>query len=421
MPGPLDGVRVLDFTEFIAGPLAGMLLADMGADVIKVEPPWGEPWRVFRQIMPLESRQYIAVNRGKHSLPLDLRQEAAQEVVHRLAAGTDVAMVNFRRDVPSRLGIDYATLSSKNPRIIYCENTPFGSSGPMSHLPGYDIIIQAMTGILASEGNFENGIPRHVASPFVDTSSGMSMVAAICGALYQRERSGRVQKIETSMVSVALWSQPARYLHVEYSDHDLQRQLIEDLATMRKSGSSFQEVQAVYRAHHTAPPGHIYYRIYQTQDGVMAIGCLNDSLSRKLLEVLGLRDIRLEPGYNPESPGAEGFGEKLTAEAERLVRSRSTAEWLELLSSAGVPAASVKFAEEMLEDEQAVVTGAVVDLQHPLVGNIKMPGPLFQMSETPVAARAAPPTLGQHTDEILSELGYSEDQVRQMRESGAVR
>ena len=210
MPGPLDGIRVLDLTEFIVGPIAGMLLSDMGADVIKVEPPWGEPWRIFRQCAPLESRQYIAVNRGKRSLPSNLRYPEGREILYKLLPSTDVVMLNYRPDVPYKLGVDYETLFAKNPRLIYCENTPFGSDGPMALQPGFDIIIQAMTGVIAHEAKNDSGAPQHVGTPFGDTSTGLSIASAICAALYSRERTGRGQKLQTSMLAASLWSQPAQ-------------------------------------------------------------------------------------------------------------------------------------------------------------------------------------------------------------------
>ena len=418
MPGPLDGIRVLDLTEFIVGPIAGMLLSDMGADVIKVEPPWGEPWRIFRQCAPLESRQYIAVNRGKRSLPLNLRYPEGREILYKLLPSTDVVMLNYRPDVPYKLGVDYETLFAKNPRLIYCENTPFGSDGPMALQPGFDIIIQAMTGVIGHEAKNDSGAPQHVGTPFGDTSTGLSIASAICAALYSRERTGRGQKIQTSMLAASLWSQPARFLYVEASDEGPQKAFLDELSSLQSQGRSFQEVQAHYQAYHAPAPGSIYYRTYMTRDGVLAVGCLNDPLCRKLLDVLDLHDIRYEPGYEAGSPEARTFGNELTVKAEALFSARTIGEWLQLLGQAGVPAGAVRFTEEMLEDEQVVASGAVVELQHPVVGKVKMPGPLAWMSDTPLEAKAASPALGQHTDELLGSLGYTGEQVQRLRDMG---
>ena len=151
MPGPLDGVKVLEFTEIIAGPFGGLLLADMGADVIKVEPPWGEPWRFIQQVVPNEGRQYMSLNRGKRCLTLNLKKPQAQEVVYRLMPDTDVVVLNARPDVPRSLGIDYETLSEINPRLVYCSNTAFGTDGPWSRMPGYDIVAQGVTGLMSAD------------------------------------------------------------------------------------------------------------------------------------------------------------------------------------------------------------------------------------------------------------------------------
>ena len=194
MSGPLNGVRVLEFSEVIAAPFAGMLLADMGADIIKVEPPWGESWRLTRQFIPLESRLYIAVNRGKRSLPLDLGQSQGREILYKRLPGTDVVIVNYRPDVLDKLGIDYSALSQKNPRLIYCENTAFGSKGPQSQLPGYDIVVQAMSGMMASEGKMENGVPQHIFTPVVDAATGLAWPGQYAGLSMQGSEQASVRK-----------------------------------------------------------------------------------------------------------------------------------------------------------------------------------------------------------------------------------
>ena len=250
MDGPLDGVKVLEFSEIIAAPFAGMLLSDMGADVIKVEPPWGEAWRLIRQFIPLESRTFMAVNRGKRSLPLDLSHPEGLEVVHKLLPETDVAIVNYRPGVPYKLGIDYETLSAKNPRLIYCENTAFGTKGPESHLPGYDIIVQALSGLIASEGKMASGVPQHMFTPVVDVSTGLSMAWAICAALYVRERTGHGQKIESSLLSNALAMQGSRFLQVKDTDTEIQEALLEEVDLLQAQGISYEEVQTHYQSFH---------------------------------------------------------------------------------------------------------------------------------------------------------------------------
>jgi formyl-CoA transferase len=182
-----------------------MLLSDMGAEVIKVEPPWGDPWRFTQPFLPTESRPFLAYNRGKRSLSLDLTAPDSGGVLRELIPQTDVVLVNYRPDVAAKLGVDYLALSALNPRLIYCENTAFGRLGPDARRPGYDLIIQAMTGLMAAEGKVENGSPQHIwASPLVDTTAGFCLAWCVCGALYSRERTGKGQKIETTLLGMAL-------------------------------------------------------------------------------------------------------------------------------------------------------------------------------------------------------------------------
>ena len=203
MPGPLEGVRVIEFSEIIAGPVGGMLLADFGADVIKVEPPWGDPWRSTSPgpTGPNESRGFIAVNRGKRSIRVDLTKSGGRSVVHRLVEQADVIVLNHRPDVPAKLGIDYDTLSAINPKIIYCEVTAYGRLGPNRELPGYDVIVQAITGMMTSEGHDVDGLPRAVnVSPVSDMAAGVS------SPLLSREDGQRPEDRELTTAELAAYA-----------------------------------------------------------------------------------------------------------------------------------------------------------------------------------------------------------------------
>jgi formyl-CoA transferase len=399
-----------------------MLLADMGADVIKVEPPWGEPWRLNQQFMPLESRTFISLNRGKRSLPLDLTKPEAREIAHKLARQVDVVIVNFRPDVPAKLGIDYETLSALNPRLIYCENTAFGSRGPHSHRPGYDIIAQAMTGLMAAEGKVRDGVPEQIVSTAVaDYSTGITIAWGVCAALFHRERTGRGQKLETTLLGTALGVQTSRMLLVESLEGETRRALLEELAHLRAAGASYEEQQEHYQKSRNRPPGNIYYRTYQTRDGHMAVGCLSEPLRKRLADVLGLHDIRFEPGYNAKTPEARAFGDELTKKAEALFLQKTTEEWLRVLDEARIPAGPVMFSEELLEDPQVLANGLVTELEHSKAGKITMVAPFLTMSETPLESRMASPALGEHTEAILGGLGYGAAEVAALREKGVTR
>ncbi len=420
MPGPLDGVKVVEFTEIIAGPFAGMLLSDMGADVIKVEPPWGDPWRGTQPISPTESRVFIAYNRGKRSITLDLTTQASAEVLARLIPQMDVAIVNYRPDVAARLGVDYDSLSAINPQLIYCENTAFGRQGPDSWRPGYDMILQAMTGIMAAESKVSNGAPVHVvSSPFVDTSAGICLAWCVCAALFHRERTGKGQKVETTLLGLALAMLGMRFVEIETLDRENNAATLESLTALREAGVPYPELLQVYEADHPVTPGNIYYRSYQTADGVVSLGCLSDPLRKRLLDVLGLTDIRFDPAYNPRSDAAMAFGEKLLRQAEEIFLQRTAAEWLALLDERGIPAGPVRFIEEVYDDPQVQANGLVSELEHRDLGSLRMMGPLARFSETPLEP-TAPPALGQHTDEVLTELGFSVEEIGKWREVGDI-
>ena len=420
MPGPLDGVKVLEFSEIIAGPFGGMLLSDMGADVIKVEPPWGEPWRFAREFIPGESRTYISVNRGKRSLPLDLTRQEGREIAYRLVPETDVVVVNARPDVPHKLGIDYETLSAINPRLIYCDITAFGRKGPQSHRPGYDIITQAMTGLMAAEGKISDGVPLQIQStPIADYSTGIVAAWAICAALYHRERTGVGQQVETSLLGTALGVQTSRFLQVGVVDDERLADFRGSIAELRERGATYDELQEQYRTKLSLiRVNNTYYRAYQARDGVLAVGCLSDTLRRKLLKVLGLEDIRFELGYDPLSEEAEASDTELTKKAEAIFRQKPVDEWLMLLDEAGVPAGPVRFVEELLDDEHVIANNLVVEMEHSLAGKLKMVGPMLTMSQTSVEAKKASPALGEHSSEILGDLGYSTEEIQRLRDEG---
>ena len=421
MPGPLHGINVVEFSTMIATPTAGMLLADMGASVIKVEPPWGDLWRYAQAVLPTDGRPFMAYNRGKRSMTLDLTRPEAADVVCRLTEQADVILANNRPDVAGRLGIDYETLSAINPAIIYCEGSAFGHEGPDAYRPGYDIIIQAMSGIATAEGKVVNGVPEHiVASPLVDSACGLAQAWAVCGALFARERNGgKGQKLGASLLGTSLLMLGMRFVRIDDLDLEPHREIRESVDAMRAAGTPYPDLLEVYQAQHFQSPGNIYYRFFQTADGMLVVGCLNTALRLKLLDVIGLHDIKFDEGYDQHSREAADFGAQLMTDAEAIFRAKTNNQWLELLDAAGVPAGPVRFVEELFDHPQVEANHFAVDVNHRDLGTVRMAGPLVAFSDTPLEAGDLP-ALGEHTDAVLTDLGYRPETITQWRESSVI-
>jgi crotonobetainyl-CoA:carnitine CoA-transferase CaiB-like acyl-CoA transferase len=421
--GPLAGIKILEFSEIIAAPFGGMLLADMGAEVVKVEPPVGDPWRAFQPLGLREGRGYISLNRGKRGMAVDLTTQDGREIAYRLAERSDVVIINYRPDVAEKLGIDYATLSAKNARLIYCDNTAFGRRGPYSHRPGYDIIAQAITGLMTVEGRREeSGVPLMNALPSADITTGIAIAWGICAALFARERTGRGQRVNTTLMGSALAIQNTRLMSIEATDSETRETALAKINEMRQTGGTYQEQLKVIAGVRPVI-GNIYYRCFQTADGFIAVGCLSTPLRQKLLTATGLSDWRLgKPLHEIDvtDPETIRYCHQLVADAEALFRSKTTEEWLQTLDKHGVPAGPVRYTEELLEDPQVLENDFVTSVEHPMLGPIRMAAPMIQMTETPLSAQGSSPTLGQHTDEVLRELGYEDVRIAALHESAVL-
>ena len=423
--GPLDGIRILEFTQIIAGPLGCQLLADMGAEVIKVEPPGGEPWRVAQQFMPLESKTYQALNRGKRSLVLDLSKPEAQEAVHRLVPEIDVVVSNYRPDVPARLRIDYETLSAIKPDLVYVDSTAFGRRGPWANKPGYDIVVQGASGLTAAGGRFDDDgnpmLPGPVAT--ADYSTGYSIAWGTCAALFYRERTGKGQLVETSLLINALTFQGGSFMSLPLADGILRTPFLEQLAQAREKGESYTDLVNHRRARMAGrQSGNIYYRNYLTSDGAIAVGNLSASLRQKMRDALGIEyDPRdHDADYDPYDAKTIEFGKALVARVEQMMRDGTTEHWVDVLESGGVPVSPLFFTEELDRNPQIIENEYIVELVHDLSGPQTMVAPPHRMSVSPPKPQGASPPLGRDTDAILTAAGYDEEQLAAMRAAGAI-
>lgn len=422
--GPFDGIRILEFTQIIAGPLGCMLLSDMGAEVIKVEPPEGEPWRLQAQFVPLESKQFQALNRGKQSLSIDLSKPEMQEAIHRLVKDIDVVVINYRPDVAARLCIDYETLKAIRPELIYVDSTAFGRKGPLAQRPGYDIVIQSFSGLTAAGGRFdENGNPvLPGGQPTADNQTGYAIAWGVSAALFHRERTGRGQLVETSLLANALMVQYGSFMSLPAADHLLRGALLKRLDEAQQQGQSYRDfVEERRELMRGRGFGGIYYRCYNTRDGAIAVGCLSASLREKMRQAIDVQDIRDEPDYDPMTPESQAFAAELTARVEAMIAAEPTEHWVDLLEGAGVPVSKIEFVETLDQHPQVLANDYVVKLEHDLTGPQTQVAPPIRMSDSPPQVQGAAPPLGRDNDAILASVGFSSDEIDGFRASGAIR
>jgi crotonobetainyl-CoA:carnitine CoA-transferase CaiB-like acyl-CoA transferase len=422
MPGALAGIRVVDFTEYIAGPYCTMMLADMGADVVKVERPQGDAWRHTATVAPYESRGFLGVNRGKRSIALDMDREEGRAIVQRLIARADVVTMNSGPGVAGRLGIDYAAVSASNPGLVYCENSAFGNSGPYSGRAGYDILSQAATGMVLYENKIDRGTPSYISSVAIaDLSTGMFMAFAIASALYTRAATGRGQRIETNLFASGLAAQYRPLLSIEAQDRPIREAFLRDLSEARKQDLRFEEAQSIRGAHIAARGHNNYYRIYETKDGLIAVACLNNRQRRRLRDALGIEDETVD------GISYDWFSEKVRETHRRTVqvfdetfRSTSTSAWLERLEAANVPCNQVSFPEEVYDDPHVRANSLMLSIEHPVLGELRMPACPIDMSDTPAGTLTPPPPLGAHGPEVLRELGYDDETIERLLNDGVL-
>ena len=394
--GPLAGLKVVDLTHVMAGPTCTMMLADMGADVIKVEKsPSGDDTRL--SIPPKigdQAASFMMMNRNKRGIVLDLKKPGGVAVLHRLIRDAEVLVENFGPDVMERLGFGYEALKAENPALIYCSLSGFGRTGPYRHRRGFDLVAQAMSGIMTFTGDGPDSPPAKCGPPLSDITAGILAALGIAAAYSHRLKTGEGQWVETSLFEAAL------------------------VQTYWQSAIALATGEAP-RAMGSAHPLNAPYQAFQASDGWIVVGGANQKNFTRTLEALGAPEIGTDPRFATNAARMANLA-ALEAELSGRFRTRPAAHWLEVLETAGVPCGPVNNMLQALSDPQTIAREMVVEVQHPTVGPVKALGLPIKFSKTPGSIRKAAPLLGEDTRGVLRQHGFSDEDIAGFEADGSV-
>jgi crotonobetainyl-CoA:carnitine CoA-transferase CaiB-like acyl-CoA transferase len=407
MPGPLSHVRVLDLSRVLAGPWAGQNLADLGAEVIKVERPkagddsrgYGPPWVKDREGSDTrDSAYFTCANRGKKSITLNLASEQGQALARELAAKCDVLLENYKFGDLARYGLGYDDLKTINPRLIYCSVTGFGQTGPWRDRPGFDFMIQGMGGMMSVTGEPDGspgGGPQRAGVPVADIITGMYASIAICAALAHRAETGIGQHLDLALLD-------------------------SQIALLAYQNTNFFATGQPPRRIGNLHPNIVPYQPFRTADGEVIVACGNDNLFRRLCDVAGCPEVAKDPRFATNGKRVENRAE-ISRLMQEIFLQRTTAEWLGLLEAAGVPNGPINNLAQVYEEPQVKARGIRVELEHPVAGRLPTVASPMRFSGTPLEYRLPPPLLGEHTDQVLKEfLGLTDPEIAGLRAEGIV-
>jgi crotonobetainyl-CoA:carnitine CoA-transferase CaiB-like acyl-CoA transferase len=393
--GPLKGIKVIELAQIMAGPTCGMLLADMGADVIKVEKiPGGDDTRTYTEpSIGGESAAFMMLNRNKRGIAVNLKTAGGLEVVKRLLADADVVTENYRKGTLEKLGLGYEVLEKLNPRLVYCAVSGYGRTGPYADKGGFDLIAQGFAGLMSITGE-PGGAPVKVGTSVADINAGMLAALGIVSALFARQQSGRGQMVETSLMEAAIqqtYWQSAIYF-----------------ATGVNPGPSGS-------AHILSAP----YQAFPTADGWINIGGANQSNWERLVKVIGQPGLAADPRFTSNGERMKNLA-ALTPLIAATLRAKPSAHWIREFEAAGVPVGPVNRIGDMLADPHVAAREMVVEVEHPKAGTVKTLGLPVKFSQTPGGVTRAAPLFGQHTREVLAGLGYSTERINALVAEGAI-
>jgi crotonobetainyl-CoA:carnitine CoA-transferase CaiB-like acyl-CoA transferase len=407
MAGPLTGIRVLDLSRVLAGPWAGQNLADLGAEVIKIERPkvgddsraFGPPWvRDAQGRDTKDSAYFTSANRGKKSVTVNLQQPEGQALVRELAAKSDVLLENYKYGDLARYGLGYEDLRKINPRLIYCSVTGFGHTGPYKERPGYDFMIQGMGGMMSVTGEPDGvpgGGPQRAGVPIADIITGMYASIAICAALAHRAQSGQGQHLDLALLD-------------------------SQIALLAYQNTNYFATGKPPRRIGNLHPNIVPYQPFSAADGEVILACGNDNLYRKFCEAAGCAGLASDPRFETNGKRVENRVE-LTRLLGEIFRKRSKKDWVELLDAAGVPNGPINDIAQVFAEPQVKARGVRIEVEHPVAGRLPMVASPMRFSGTPLEHKRPPPLLGAHTEEVLRELlGKGAGELARLRASGVI-
>ena len=423
-PGPLAGVRVLEFSQIVAGPVCGINLSDLGADVVKLEPPGGESIRNTGAVIPKEGKGFQALNRGKRSLIVDLHDDRGRELVHRLIRDIDVVLINYRLGVAERIGIDYDSLQAIKPDLIYWQNTGFGEDGPEAYRAGSDIVAQAYSGLMALDGKLrDDGAPDLISSPVADLVTGFASAMGICAALYHRAQTGEGQRISTSLLRSSLFMMGASVMREPVHDSVIRDQMLARVEEIKTSGGSYEEIiESRESLQQIRIAFRLYYGGYRAKDGGVVLGALTKPNRDGMRRVLGIygEEHSDDDGYDAYDAENQRVALEWRDRIRGIFLTKTVVEWVQLFDEAKVPVAPVQFPEEMSDDPQVAADHMFWEHEHAATGPQRLMGPAVVMSGTPTRAYRPAPAYGEHSSEVLLEAGFTVTEVTALCEVGIV-
>lgn len=414
---PFAGIRVIEFGQYVSVPFCSQLLAQGGADVVKIEPLEGDAVRQLGQLADGETRIYLSRNRGKHSLPLSLRHPVCAEIIERLLNSADVVLLNFRPGLAKDFGLDGPTLRRKYPRLVIGNVTPFGERGQDALKAGMDIVVQARSGLMVANGRHDSGRPVPGDPASADHMCAMTLAFGIAAALLRRETTGEGGEVHTSLMQAALTLNNSQMLRIDSVDGKAHEAAILELTEKRATGASYDELRASTLGTRATSMRTVYFRTYATGDGWLAVACGSPSLRRRFAEAVGFDD----PHHGADFDGDKEHYEQLEQVVEELCAARTTAEWETILVSAGVPVSDVKFPIELLDDPQIEANGILADIEHPELGRIRAMAPPLSLDADGFQVVGTTPRFASETRSILHGLGFDDADIEAFIAEGVTR